>query len=244
MFVPKTEALKRFTGLYPERIKELENLFDRHTHVYIDFANVRKRLNWRIDFVKLKDLFDSFSDIKSVRFYFGTMEGDRGSEGFIHRIKKIGFYVVTKPVKIMQIPINASSVGPSSPDLLQQFICGPLLKQLKLEAIEYLNQQLADLNKQNVNYLELHKCNFDVEIGIDMRMDHRDKKCEGYCLWSADSYFASIAEDLLSDGKKVIICSAGGKVAFELNALTKQGLLIYDPKKVKQIIERENVPGI
>src|SRR6202035_881883 len=212
MFAPKTDALKRFAGLYPERIAELEGLFDAPTHVYIDFANVRKRLNWRIDFAKLKDLFDSFPNIKSVSFYFGTMEGERGSEGFIHRIKKIGFRVVTKLVKMMRIPINASSVGPTSPDLLQQFICEPLLKQLKLEAIEYLNQQLADLNKQNVHHLELHKCNFDVEIGIDMRMDHRDKKCDTYCLWSADSDFASTAEDLLSDGKKVIICSAGGKV--------------------------------
>ena len=214
MFVPKTEALKRFAGLSPDKITELEGLFDGPTHVYIDFANVRKRLNWRIDFAKLKDLFDSFPHIKSVSFYFGTMAGDRGSEGFIHRVKKIGFRVVTKPVKIMRIPINASSIGSTSPDLLQQFICEPLLKQLKLEAIKYLNQQLADLNKQAVYSVELHKCNFDVEIGIDMRMDHRDKKCTGvlplerrqrFCVYSRRTAIRREKSDNLQRWRKSLV---------------------------------------
>lgn len=239
MFKAKTELLKRFAGLHPERIKELEAIFDCPTHVYIDFANVRKRFNWRIDFEKLKDLFDSFSAIQSVSFYFGTIEGDRGSEGFIRRIKKIGFHVITKPVKIIRIPINASSISSNSPDLLRQFVDHCLMEKLKLQAIEYMNQQIADLNKQSIFYLEHPKCNFDVEIGVDMKMDHRDGKCTGFCLWSADSDFASTVEQIMNDGGKVVVFSAGGKVSFELNALTENGLKIYDPKKLKLVIERE-----
>jgi hypothetical protein len=79
MFVPKTEALKRFAGLSPDKITELEGLFDGPTHVYIDFANVRKRLNWRIDFAKLKDLFDSFPHIKSDHRTRRCLKSKRGS---------------------------------------------------------------------------------------------------------------------------------------------------------------------
>ena len=40
MFVPKTERIKKLAEKHEKVIKELENIFDKETFVYIDFANV------------------------------------------------------------------------------------------------------------------------------------------------------------------------------------------------------------
>jgi hypothetical protein len=158
-----------------ERRKELHDLFDGDTHVYIDYANVRsccKRLGWEIDLCKLRTLLESTGKVKSARFYFGTIAGDKGSEGFIARARKERFDVETKPVKFIDLSIDVSSVTPQSTDILQNFIDQTLIRSLKVEAIEYLNKQLSELNKQGTNSLSKRKCNFDVEIATDMRLDH------------------------------------------------------------------------
>lgn len=41
MFIPYTAKIKELAILYPERIQELERIFDLRTNVYIDYANVR-----------------------------------------------------------------------------------------------------------------------------------------------------------------------------------------------------------
>lgn len=239
MFNPKTPELAAFQKAYPGRIKKLESFFDASTGVYIDYANARNRLgSWQIDLSKLKDLFDSFGSVVFQKFYFGTLCGDKKSEGFIHRVKKIGFDMHTKPVKIMEISIDATSISPGSPDILQHFVSQGLLRSLKLDAIEYLNDQLRDLNKQGITSLQERKCNFDVEIGTDMRLDDYLKKCENFCLWSGDSDFADPIRCLLGDKKKVTIFGTGGRIAYELNDLRTSGLEIFDVRKIREVIER------
>ena len=61
-----------------ERLEELRTLFVGDTHVYIDFANIRKhcaQLGWGIDLRKLKGLLNSTGKVKSARVYFGTIVG-------------------------------------------------------------------------------------------------------------------------------------------------------------------------
>ena len=41
MFNAKTDRIRMLAAKYPQRIEELERIFDRRTNVYIDFANVR-----------------------------------------------------------------------------------------------------------------------------------------------------------------------------------------------------------
>ncbi len=240
MFKPKTPELEAFQKAYPGRVAKLESFFDAPTGVYIDYANARNRLGaWQIDLSKVNDLFDSFGNIAFKKFYYGTLCGDKKSEGFIHRVKKIGFEVHTKPVKIMDISINATSISIGSPDILQHFMSQGLLRSLKLDAIEYLNDQLRDLNKQGITALKERKCNFDVEIGTDMRLDHSLKKCENFCLWSGDSDFADPIKCLLGDTKKVVVLGTGGKIAYELNALKTSGLEIFDIRKIREAIEKK-----
>jgi uncharacterized LabA/DUF88 family protein len=151
-------------------------------------------------------------------------------------MKAAGFEVVTKPVKIMKLSIDVSSVAPDSPDILKAFIRGTLLKQLKLEVIRYLNDQLRLLNQEGHLYIKDRKCNFDVEIGRDMLLDYANSKCETFVLWSGDSDFADPVRQLLTDGKRVYLFATTRRVSKELNALRADGLVIYDIRKLKEFI--------
>ena len=238
-FTPKTERIAMLAGRYAGRIVELSTVFDRPTSVYIDYANVRpwsERLGWHVDLKRLKQFLDSFEAIRSVKLYQGTLVGDVVSENLIRDAKAAGYEVHTKPVKIMRLPINVSSVAPDSPDILNNFVRTPLLRKLKLEAIIYINDQLRDLNRQGTLWIEDRKCNFDVEIGRDMLRDLDQQRAESFILWSGDSDFAGPIEELLASGKRVYLFATARRVASELNALSSHGLAIFDIQKIRDFI--------
>jgi uncharacterized LabA/DUF88 family protein len=239
VFKPKTERIKRIAAKYPERIQEMNNIFDRPTNVYIDYANVRpwsEKLGWHVDLRRLKQFLDSFDTIRSAKLYQGTLVGDIESERFIKELVGFGYEVKTKPVKIMRLSINVSSIQMDSPDILKNFIRWPLLKNLKLEAVEYLNNHLRDLNKRGQTHLEDRKCNFDVEIGRDILLDYGTKVADSFVLWSGDSDFADPLEQLLTNGKRAYLFATARRVSSELNALTGKGLFIYDIQKIRDFI--------
>jgi uncharacterized LabA/DUF88 family protein len=220
-----------------ERLEELRSLFVGNTHVYIDFANVRKhcaQLGWAMDLRKLKTLLGSTGKVKSARVYFGTIVGDRGSEGFATRIRKEGFELITKPVKFIDISMNASSVSHQSTHILANFVDQSLIRLLKVEAVEYLNHQLIALNKEGKYSLQKMKCNFDVEIATDMRLDHALKRCQTFCLWSGDSDFAHPILQLLNDNKNVVVVSKG--ISTEVRDLKPEGMIHYDLRKLTDVI--------
>ena len=240
MFKAKTTKIELLSQLFPDRITELETLFDYNTKVYIDFANVRPwadKLGWHVEPVRVKQFFDSFSNVKEVRIYNGTLAGDQESEKYNKDLAKhYGQSYITKPVKIMKKFIDVSSIASDSTDILKNFIRPSLLRRLKVETIEYLNQKLGELNKQGIFYIQDRKCNFDVEIGRDMLLSYEKKECDCFVLWSGDSDFASSIEQLLKDGKKVYIFSTVRKIASEFNDLIPKGLHIYDIQKIKNFI--------
>src|ERR1039458_6267205 len=150
MFKAKTDRIQVLAEKYPQRIEELERFLDQRTNVYIDFANVKPwatKLGWHVDVRRLKQFLDSFDTINSVKMYQGTLTGDTESEQFVQEVKSYGYDLTTKPVKIMRLSIDVSSIPANSPDILKNFIRAPLLRTLRLEAIEYLNNQLRDLNR-------------------------------------------------------------------------------------------------
>jgi uncharacterized LabA/DUF88 family protein len=134
----------------------------------------------------------------------------------------------------MNLSINVSSISLQSPDILRSFMSETIIRALTVKAIEYLNQQLLDLNKQGKLSLEVRKCNFDVEIASDMRIDHALGKAQTYCLWSGDSDFAHPILQLLEAGRKVVVVARG--VTAELNELKPAGLVIHDIRKLKDVI--------
>lgn len=112
-------------------------------------------------------------------------------------VYKAGYKVRTKSVKTMQLSIDVSSISEKSPDILNNFIKDQLLEQLKIETIEYLNAELKLLNKAGLLSIEVRKCNFDVEIATDMRVECITGKAGSFCLWSGDSDFADTLKTLL-----------------------------------------------
>jgi len=240
MFNAKTIKIDLLAKMFPERVSELEMLLNVPTKIYINFANVRpwvEKLSWHVEPFRVKQFFDSFDTVKEIRIYNGTLTGDSTSEHEnkdLSKAFKTGY--ITKPVKIMSKSIDVTSVSASSTDILKSFIRPSLLRQLKVETVEYLNLQLAELNKQGIYFIEDRKCNFDVEIGRDMLLAFEKKEADCFVLWSGDSDFAGPIEQLLKDGKKVFIFATARRVASELNELTPQGLSIYDIQKIKNFI--------
>ena len=71
------------------------------TSVFIDWANVhgwKKSLKREIDPKKLFEYLKSYPEIMDIRFYFGEDEHPKSKE-FLQSATKIGYKVITKPVK-------------------------------------------------------------------------------------------------------------------------------------------------
>ena len=220
-------------------IKQLESLFNKKTHVYIDYANVRPwcvKLEWHIDIKRLKQFLDSFDTVEAVNFYNGYLAGDERSEEEKKEAENCKYVLRTKPVKINNFSINASSILPDSTVLLDQFIRRALLKKYEISTVEYLNERFKDMNKKGEYFIQDMKCNFDVEIGVDMLLDCERNSAEIFALWSGDSDFADPVKKLLSAGKNVILFSTAGKVSRELSALTENRLIIFDIQKIREFI--------
>lgn len=238
MFKARTKRIEILSKDNPEIIKEVEDIFNKKTNVYIDFSNIvfwQDRLNWHISLKRLKQFLDSFSNISKVKFYYGTLERDPYSEQLVKEVKHYCYEVKTKPVKIIPISIDVSSIAINSPSLLENFIKKPLLSKLSLEDIEFFNKRLKDLNDQGIRYLEDKKCNFDVEIGVDMELDSMQNDADNFILWSGDSDFEGPVNQLLKWGRKVVIFMTTRRISTEL-AGTKAKK--FEIQKIKEFICR------
>lgn len=72
----------------------------------VDWANVygwKQEVGGEPDSKKILDYFENYSEINEVRFYFGTEENNERSIDFIKMVKKLGYMVITKPVKFIKI---------------------------------------------------------------------------------------------------------------------------------------------
>ncbi|MFH1536297.1 MAG: NYN domain-containing protein [Patescibacteria group bacterium] len=73
--------------------------------VFIDWANVygwTKSLKQEVDPQKLYRYLNTYKEIKHVYFYFGTDKHPK-SKAFLSKIKRLGYKVITKPVKYILI---------------------------------------------------------------------------------------------------------------------------------------------
>lgn len=238
-FKPKTDKIQKLYESKPKPVNEISKLLSGETRVYIDYANVRpwsEKLGWHIDPKRLKQFLDSFDTIKEISIYQGTLRGDKKSESEVKALNNIHYRVRTKDVKIMKLSIDATSVPSDSTVLIGQFIRRALLRQLDIQTIEYLNGKLYELNQRGDRYIEDRKCNFDVEIGVDMLLDSNNTGCEVYCLWSGDSDFTDSVSQLLDQGKKVILFATARRVSKELSSLRNEGLIIFDIAKIRDYI--------
>jgi len=120
--------------------------------------------------------------------------------------------------------------------LLDQFIKRSLLRNYQVSTIEYLNERFVEMNKNGVRFIEDRKCNFDVEIGVDMLLDCERNRAEVFVLWSGDSDFADSVEKLLDAGKKVVLFATARRISRELGDLRSKGLIVFDIIKIREFI--------
>lgn len=236
MFIPKTDRIKELAIFFPKAIEELNIIFGQPTIVYIDWQNVlhwQEKLGWHFSLKRLKQLFDSFDTIQSAVIYTGTLEGDQRSAEQIKEIEDCGYILSTKPVKLMKISVDVSSIPEDSPAILKSFIKKRFLSKLDIDTVKMLNKKLSLLNKQGITYIEEQKCNFDVEMGVDMLLDCERNKTESFALWSGDSDFASSITQIQNAGKRPFLFASSGKVAPELD---ETGVPIFEVKKIKEFV--------
>jgi uncharacterized LabA/DUF88 family protein len=239
MFTPKTERIENIAKDKQGVINQLDSIFSAKTRIYIDYANVRpwsEKLGWHIELKRLKQFLDSFNTIEAVNFYNGYLAGNERSEKEKTEAEDNKYFLRTKPVKIIKLSIDVSSILPDSTVLLSQFIRRALLKKYQITTVEYLNERFKDMNKKGEYFIEDMKCNFDVEIGVDMLLDCERNSAETFVLWSGDSDFVDSIEKLISAGKKVILFATARKVSKELSALVDKGLMIFDIQKIRDFI--------
>ena len=241
MFTPKTQKIEKISRNKADVIKQLENIFATKTRIYIDYANVRPwsvKLGWHIDLKRLRQFLNSFDTIEenAVTFYNGYLAGNERSEKEKTEAENCKYVLRTKPVKIIKFSVDASSILPDSTVLLDQFIRRALLKKYEISTVEYLNERFKDMNKKGEYFIEDMKCNFDVEIGVDMLLDCERNNAETFALWSGDSDFADPVEKLMGAGKKVVLFATVRKVSKELSALSEKGLMIFDIQKIRDFI--------
>lgn len=242
MFTPKTERIKDLAEKEPYRVEELSTIFSGNTYHYIDYANVlpwARKLGWHIKPKRLKQFLDSFDTIKSVKFYTGTLPGDKQSEDFAEEIKEIGYSLVTKPVKFLKLLIDVTGIPLDSAVVIKDFMRKPFLKLLSRNSVESINADLLEHNKKGMRYIEDRKCNFDVEIGRDIMADYHTGEADNFVLWSNDSDFANPVQQLLHDGKRVTVVTTSGTLSRELSALRSAGLHVYEIKKMRNFICRQ-----
>lgn len=75
------------------------------TAVFVDWANVygwNKSLKKEVNPRKLYKHFKRYKEIRAINFYFGTDQNIK-SKQFLKNVRKIGYRVITKPVKYVVV---------------------------------------------------------------------------------------------------------------------------------------------
>ena len=173
---------------------------------YLDLTNMfhwQDVLGWKFRIEDAVGQLFTFSNIKEIKVYYGLNERDRkNSEAFHNRIRKTGAALKTKPMKFIIKYINE---GLFFQRRTMTLFDGPVKNKI---------QELIDELQKSGIIIEDPKCNFDVEMAMDMLDDA--EKLTAVLLFSGDSDLLEPLERLKVKGKKIGIVGVRGRVASEL----------------------------
>jgi len=173
---------------------------------YLDLTNMfhwQDVLGWKFRIEDAVGQLFTFSNIKEIKVYYGLNERDRkNSEAFHNRIRKTGAALKTKPMKFIIKYINE---GLFFQRRTMTLFDGPVKNKI---------QELIDELQKSGIIIEEPKCNFDVEMAMDMLDDA--EKLTAVLLFSGDSDLLEPLERLKVKGKKIGIVGVRGRVASEL----------------------------
>ena len=176
---------------------------------YLDLTNIfhwQETLGWKFRIEDIIEQLISFPNIKEIKVYYGKNERDlKNSEAFHNRIKKTGAILKTKPMKFIQKTIYG----------------GMFFQRKTLTLFDYnvknkIRELIDELYRSGI-VIEEPKCNFDVEMAMDM-LDDTDK-VTAVMLFSGDSDMCAPLERLKVKGKRIGVVGVRGKVAGELHGI-------------------------
>jgi len=173
---------------------------------FLDLTNMfhwQDVLKWNFSVYQIIEQLLRIKSLKEIRIYYGLNTRElQKSENFHQRLRKAGAIVISKPVKWIRKNISKSLfVRPSTLDLFDG------------NAHSKLDELIGYLQGQGI-VIEEPKCNFDVEMALDM-LDAMDK-VSGVLLIAGDSDMKEPLERLKLKGKKIYIFGVRGLVAKEL----------------------------
>lgn len=182
--------------------------FTKETSViaFLDLTNMfhwQDVLKWNFSVYQVIEQLLRTKPLKEVRIYYGLNTRElQKSENFHQRLRKAGAIVISKPVKWIKKEITKNLfVKPATLGLFDD------------NAHSKLDELIVYLQQQGI-VIEEPKCNFDVEMALDM-LDAMDK-VSGVLLFSGDSDMKEPLERLKLKGKKIYIFGVRGLVAKEL----------------------------
>lgn len=190
--------------------KDLINILNENKEtsiiVYLDLSNMfhwQKTLKWQFSVYQIIKQLLSIKQVKEVRVYYGLNERDlKKSERFHQRLRESGAILITKSVKWIKKEITKNL-----------FVATFTLNKLDVNAHSKLDEFINYLREQDIK-IEEPKCNFDVEMALDM-LDAIDR-ISGIFLFSGDSDLYEPLERLKLKGKNIYIFGVRGQVAREL----------------------------
>ncbi|MBI3273513.1 MAG: NYN domain-containing protein [Candidatus Colwellbacteria bacterium] len=184
---------------------------DKETSIfaYLDLTNMfhwQDVLGWKFRMEDVIGQLFTFPNIKEAKVYYGSNPRDeKNSEAFHNRIKKTGTILKTKPMKFIIKNINEGLFFQRKTVTL--FDGG--VKQKIQELID-------ELQKSGI-VIEEPKCNFDVEMAMDMLDDA--EKLTAALLFSGDSDLKEPLQRLKVKSKHIGVVGVRGSVASELHAV-------------------------
>jgi uncharacterized LabA/DUF88 family protein len=188
--------------MLPKKIKGLNKV-----RVFIDYANLKSsalHLGMHTDLKILYEYLSSIQYIDKVSLYYGTDPRNGESYKFIEWLKNTGYDVVTKDVKYIKVDIK---------DLVTTGKNKRLLEKLDKDVVKKFLLEVEKLNPR-IDFLESPKCNFDIEIALDMFQSMQ--KYDGFILFSGDGDFAKVVQLARAEGKYVIVITLRKFLAGEL----------------------------
>ncbi len=164
---------------YHERLKQETAII-----AYLDLTNMfhwQDVLGWGFRIEDVIAQLHAIPTIKEVKVFYGLNERNPNSSYALRRrIGKAGATLRTKPVKFIKKNIDEALLFKKS------------TRTIFDDGVNSKMQELIDELKKLGAIIEEPKCNFDVEIGTDMRVDDLRDGIDTFVLWSGDSDFDSV----------------------------------------------------
>jgi uncharacterized LabA/DUF88 family protein len=194
--------------LNESKFKKYLEILNKETAInaYLDLANMfhwQEVLGWRFRIEDVIRQLFTLQNLKEIKVYYGFNERDKiNSQVFHNRIKKTGAILKTKPIKFIKKTVNEAL-----------FFKKPTLTLFD-DGIKKKIYELIKAIQESGVVIEEPKCNFDVEITLDMMDDA--EKVTGVILFSGDSDLSAPLERLKVKGKRIYIVGVRGMVSKEL----------------------------